>query len=349
MGAGAQHLLRYQLDVFLRAAQASGHHGNADIVAHGVVVGDTLRDRRVRCGKGAHGSHDFLDLFTLQATAGRDVDQHAARAGQVDAIEQRRSDSLFGGDARAVDAGSGRRAHHGLALLAHDGFHVVEVDVDVARHVDDLGNAGHRVVEHIIGVLHPFQHAFVFVDLFQFFIEDDDQRIDVQGQLLQAFVGDVHALLAFVREGLRYHGDRQRAQFLGHFGHDRSGARARAAAHAGSDENHVRAAQRIGDARARFFGQLAADGRLHAGAQTGIADLDDVVRLRCRQGLCVGVGGNELHTRHAFVDHVLDCIATRTADADDLDDGTYSCVIDHIELHDVLLSDAVSKRQASYW
>ena len=322
MGAGAQHLLRYQLDVFLRAAQARRHHGDADIVAHGVVVGDTLRDRCVRRGKRAHGGHDFLDLFTFQAAAGRDVDQHAARARQINAVQQRRSDSLFGGDARAVDAGSRRRAHHGLALLAHDGFHVVEVDVDMARHVDDLGNAGHRVVEHIIGVLHPFQHAFVFVDLFQLFVEDDDQRIDVQGQLLQAFVGDVHALLAFVREGLRDHGDRQRAQFLGHFGHDRRGARARAAAHAGSDEDHVRAAQRIGDACARLFSQLAADGRLHAGAQTGIADLDDVMGLRCRQGLSVGVGGNELHTRHAFVDHVLDCIATRTADADDLDDGT---------------------------
>ena len=192
----------------------------------------------------------------------------------------------------------------------------------MARHVDDLGNAGHRVIEHIIGVLHPFQHAFVFVDLFQLFVENDDQRIDVQGQLLQAFVGDVHALLAFVRERLGNHRHRQRAQFLGHFGHDGSGARARATAHAGGDEDHVRAAQRIGDARARFFRQLAADGRLHAGAQTRIADLDDVVGLRCRQGLCVGIGGNELHARHAFVDHVLDCIATRTADADDLDDGT---------------------------
>jgi hypothetical protein len=32
---------------------------------------------------------------------------------------------------------------------------------------------------------------------------------------------------------------------------------------------------------------------------------------------------------------VLNRIATRAADADDLDDGTQCCIIDHIELHDV--------------
>ena len=60
------------LKVFLTASaeeRARRHHGDADIVAHGVVVGDTLRDRRIRCGKGAYRRHDFLDFFTFQTTA----------------------------------------------------------------------------------------------------------------------------------------------------------------------------------------------------------------------------------------------------------------------------------------
>jgi hypothetical protein len=88
---------------------------------------------------------------------------------------------------------------------------------------------------------------------------------------------------------------------------------------------------------AAMLGQLAADFRTHAGAQTGIADLDDVMRARHGQCLRVGIGGDELHTGDTFIDHVLDSVTTRAANPDDLDDGAQCCVIDHIELHDELL------------
>jgi hypothetical protein len=79
--------------------------------------------------------------------------------------------------------------------------------------------------------------------------------------------------------------------------HYRRGAGAGAAAHAGSDEHHVRAAQRIFDAATGFFRQLAADLRLHAGAQAAFADLDDVVRGRLLERLGIGIGDNEFHAR----------------------------------------------------
>jgi hypothetical protein len=99
-----------------------------------------------------------------------------------------------------------------------------------------------------------------------------------------------------------------------------------------------------------LLGQLAADFRTHAGAQTGVADLDDVVGARGGQRLGVGVCGDELDTGNTFIDHVLHRVATSSANADDLDDGTQCCVIDHIELHDELLfCNCTSKLQSSWF
>src|SRR5450830_181395 len=107
-----------------------------------------------------------------------------------------------------------------------------------------------------------------------------------------------------------------------------------AATHACRDEHHVRTAQRIFDARAGFFGQTAADLRLHAGAQTGFPDLDDVVGLRHLQCLRICVRCNELNAGHALVDHVLHRVAACTAHAHDLDDRAESGVVEHIYFHD---------------
>jgi hypothetical protein len=101
----------------------------------------------------------------------------------------------------------------------------------------------------------------------------------VLGQLFQTGVGDVHALLAFVGEAALRPRHGQRAQRLGHLRHHRCSTGAGAATHAGSDEDHVRAAQGVFDALRGFPRPAAADVRLHAGAQTGITDLDDVMRL----------------------------------------------------------------------
>src|SRR5690606_31977459 len=135
------------------AAQAGGHHRHAQAFAHRLVVGRAEDHGRVVRSVAADRFHDFARFAHLQRAAGGNVDQHAAGAVQVHAFQQRACDGLLGSHAGAVGAAGGRRAHHGLALLAHDRLDVFEVDVDIAFDVDDLGNAGARIVQDVVGGL----------------------------------------------------------------------------------------------------------------------------------------------------------------------------------------------------
>jgi hypothetical protein len=63
---------------------------------------------------------------------------------------------------------------------------------------------------------------------------------------------------AFEVERLGDHAHGQDAHFLGHLRHDRRSTGAGAAAHAGGDEDHVRAAQGVGDLLARLLRAVAA-------------------------------------------------------------------------------------------
>ena len=102
------------------------------------------------------------------------------------------------------------------------------------------------------------------------------------------------------------------------------GAGAGAAAHAGGDEDHVRAFEVRMDFVGGFLGGVHADFGVGAGAQAlgdGLAQLDAAVGLGERQVLRVGVGDDELDPFEAGVDHVVDGVAACPADAEDDDTG----------------------------
>ena len=99
-------------------------------------------------------------------------------------------------------------------------------------------------------------------------------------------------------------------------------ARARAAAHAGGDEDHVGAGERLGDPLGVLQGGLAADlgvrARPHPLARSR-AELDLLCGPVDPEGLQVGVRGDELHAVEAGLDHPVDGVPAAAADADDLD------------------------------
>ena len=322
---GVDHLKGLALG--LRLAEAGGDHGHADVLAHAFVVHRTEDNVRVFCRESANGVHDFVHFLHLQAAGGRDVDQHTLGAGKIDPFQQWRGHGLFGSDACAIDAGRVGRAHHRHAHLAHHRAHVLEVDVDQAGEVDDFGNAADGVAQHVVRGLEGLVHRDVVAEHFhQLVVEDDDQRIDILLQLGDAGFSHLHAL-AFEAKGFGDHGHGQDAHFAGHLGNDRRGAGARAAAHAGSDEGHVRPLQRLGDALALLKGSAAAGFRFGASTQTAFAQrhLDD--GAAAFQGLRVGVGGDEIDTVYTFANHVIDGIAAGAADADDLDHG--AAIVNH--------------------
>ncbi len=116
-------------------------------------------------------------------------------------------------------------------------------------------------------------------------------------QFGDALLGERRALVAFHLERLGHDGDRQDAEFLRHLRHDRRGARARAATHAGGDEDHVRAFDQLDDAVTVFHRRLAADFRIRAGAETlgdVRADLQARLDLRVLERLRIGVDAHEI-------------------------------------------------------
>src|SRR4029077_7804616 len=116
-----------------------------------------------------------------------------------------------------------------------------EVEVDYAGLRYEVRDALHALAQDVVG--HPeglFQRRLGAGDLGEPVVGDDDERVDLAAQGLDALLGRVVADSPFEAERPRYHADGEGAGFLGQFGDDRCRASAGAAAHSGGDEDHVR-------------------------------------------------------------------------------------------------------------
>jgi hypothetical protein len=186
-------------------------------------------------------------------------------------------------------------------------------------------------MQHVVGRLERFvernlraQHRHQLV------VRNHDQRIDVLGERIEPFLGDALAL-AFERERLRHHGNGQDAELFRHFGDYRRRARSSPASHARGEEEHVRAADQLGDALAVFHRGLAPDLGVGSGTETlgdVAAELELDPGLVALERLGVGVRDDELHALHPLRDHVIDRVATTAAHADHLDDRFLGLCID---------------------
>ena len=66
-------------------------------------------------------------------------------------FHQRAVDRLASGFDHRIIAGTNGGAHHGVAHAGHDRPDIREVAVDQTRRVDDVGDALHRLPQHIVG------------------------------------------------------------------------------------------------------------------------------------------------------------------------------------------------------
>ena len=218
-------------------------------------------------------------------------------------VEQRVGDRRFGRRHGAVLARGLAGAHHRLAHLAHHRADVGEVEVDEACLDHQVGDAGDARVEHLVGHREGVGEGGLLVgEPEQVLVRDDDQRVDVLLQLLDAELGRLHAALAFEVERLGDDADGEDALLARGPGDDRRSAGAGAAAHAGGDEAHVRAGEVLDDLVDALLGGGAADLRLRAGAKPFgdlRAELDEPLGLRHGQRLRVGVGDDELDASQA--------------------------------------------------
>src|SRR5690606_36141799 len=146
-------------------------------------------------------------------------------------------------------------------------------------------------------------------------VGDDDERIDMAMQLVDAILGKTHTAIAFEIERLGHHTNGQTALLAGRAGHNRRSASARATTHAGGDEDHVRTGEMIVDLIPAFFGSCTTDFRVRASAEAfGDTDteLDDALGLGKRQGLSVCIGHHKIDAAETGLDHIVDGVAPGT-------------------------------------
>ena len=268
----------------------------------------------------------LVDFEQLHVLAADDRDDDALGPGHAHAVEQRVGDRVLGRFERAVVALAFASAHHRLAHLAHHRTHVREVEIDQARHNHQVGDRAHALLQHFVGELERFlEGGFRLGDQEQVLVGNDDQRVDMLLQLVDARFGRAHAARPFEQERLGYHAHGEHAALARRLGDDRGRTGAGAAAHARRDEHHVHPVERVLDILHGFLGC----GLAHFGAGACAepagdirTELDALFGRGRAERLRIGVGDDEIDAFDLRFHHVGDGVAARTADADDHDLGT---------------------------
>ena len=213
----------------------------------------------------------------------------------------------------------------GAAAVSHDLRHVGEIDVhQVALHRDDLGDALGRRTQNVVGLAERLLERQASVYFENILVIDDQQRIHVLPQLLDAPESLLVADLAF--DGQRRSDDRhgQQSHLLGQLGDDGRRARTRSAAHARRDEEHARPRlfEVLTNLRQRLHGRAAAVFRVVSGPQSLCAEAYLQLHGTLVQRLLVGVTNQKRHTPYTEVPHMVHGIAAGTADAHHHNDRT---------------------------
>ena len=176
-----------------------------------------------------------------------------------------------------------------------------------------------HIVSHFEGI---GERGLVVGHAEQILVGDDDQCVDLVLQFLYALFGHAHAFPTLEVEGHCHETDGEHAHLAGYACHDRGRSGARASAHAGGDEDHVRAAELLGDLVHRLLGRSLADVRSGACAEAlrdRGPELDPAVGARLLECLGIRVGDDELDAGKPVHDHVVDRVSSPPTDADDRD------------------------------
>src|SRR5918997_1495195 len=224
-----------------------------------------------------------------------------------------------------VDHGPEDDVRLGVARLGHDRPDIGEVEVDQARERDQVGDALDALAQHVVRHAERLHHRGRLVQhRQQARVRDHDQRVDLAGELLDPQVGLLAAPRPLEGERLGDDAHRERAHLAGDARDDRRRARAGAAACAGGDEHHVRAAQHglhlVVVLERREAPELGVRARAEP-ARGFPAYVHAVVRRGLLERLGVGVDRDELDALDLRLDHPVDGVHARASHPDDAQDG----------------------------
>ncbi len=306
-----------------RAGETRRDHGHPDLAAEALVDGRAEDDVRLVGSGAADDLGCLVHLEQREVMASRDREEDAACPGDL-GVDQWRAERAFGslprasfGRLRVADA------HERRAGVGHDGADVGEVEVDEARHRDQVADPLHALAEDVVGNPERVDHRRRPVEhLEESVVRDHDHGVALAAEELDTPVGRGLPARALEAERRRDDADGERPEVARDPRHDGRCAGAGAAALPGGDEDHVRTAQDATDLVGGLLGRLAADLGVSPRAEPLREDLADVdLGRRVREGelLRVRVDGDEVDLRDARVDHAVDGVEPASADADDLD------------------------------
>ncbi len=211
----------------------------------------------------------------------------------------------------------------GLAHILHDRPDVGEIEVDQPGLGDEVGDALDRLAEDVVGHAEGVLGGGLLAGcLEEPVVGDGDHRVGHGLELPQAFLGLPAAVFHLEGEGEGDDGDQEQVEVGGHFGDDRGGPGARAAAQPRGQEDHVRALERAEELVLVLLGRLAAEvGPAPRAQPLGrlAADLDLGPGPAGVEGLQVGIDGDAFDPLDAHGNHPVEGVPPAAADAHDLD------------------------------
>ena len=257
--------------------------------------------------------------FVLGAV--RDIEQYLLGVEDVVVVQQRRVLGVLDSHAYAVVSFAVSCTHDGYAAVFQYGFHIVEVEVDLAVQGDDFGNTlgGNR--KGVVGFVESVVYGEFAIYFAQFLVVDNQQGIHMLADFFHAVQCLVYLLVALPTERDGDDTDSQDVHFFGGLCNDGRCTRTCTTTHSGGDEDHFRAVVQHGlDVFDTFFGCLTGTGGTVSGSQTFFAELQLHRNGRVFQRLVVCVAQYERYIMYAFPVHVVYGITATATHTDNFDD-----------------------------
>ena len=304
-----------------RRCQPRGDQRDEDVPFERVA--EARPEDHVRVGIGSLADHlgGLADLAQSEVWWAGDVEEDPP--GAIDAgLQQRAGDRLTRRVGGAVLAGPAAQADERRTGVLHHGPDIGKVEIDQAGCGDEVDDPLDRLMEDVVDDAERVDHrSIVGEDVRDTVVRDDDQGVDVRGELRRGGLGDPQPMRSLESERLGHDRDRQGALVPGVGRDDRCGAGSGTATKTGGDEDEVCAGDCVGDLGLVLLGCAPADLWVASGPEAtgdGLADADLGPGARSTQGLGVGVADHEARPEPR-VDHAIDGVAPAAADTDDPD------------------------------
>ena len=189
---------------------------------------------------------------------------------------------------------------------------------------DDFCNTLCSNAQGVVCLSEGIEYCEVWINLAETLVVDNQQRIYVLRHLFYTIQCLVDLLRTFEAERNGYDTNGKDSEFLAHSCDDRRSTGSGTTTHSGSDESHLGAVvQHVLDLLQGFLGSLASLGRLVAGSQTFLAQLQMYRYWRIVECLIISVTQYEAYVVDAFTVHVVDSVATATTYTNHLDDAVF--------------------------